>query len=172
MSVCWALGGWGLLAAQVLASTHCDLTVLVRNHTKDGLLAELDIPTVLLESAEADALFVSPVDVVVDTTGSPAGFGTARQLVRPGGTIVLKSTFAGGLPQFDISSLVVDEITLVGSRCGPFAPALRALERGAVSVDPLVEHRLPLADGVAGLEIAASPGVLKVLLVPAFAATS
>ncbi len=83
---------------------------------------------------------------------------------------MLKSTFAGGLPQFDISSLIVNEITLVGSRCGPFAPALRALEWGTVHVEPLIQHRLPLAHGVDGLAIAGSPGVLKVLLAP-FAAT-
>ena len=85
---------------------------------------------------------------------------------------MLKSTFAGGLPQFDISSLVVDEITLVGSRCGPFPPALRALARGVVGVEPLIHHRLPLADGIVALELAARPGVLKVLLVPTFAGAS
>lgn len=166
------VGRLGLLVAQVLASTSCDLTVLVRNRNKETLLAELGIPSLLVGSVEAEALQTSPADIVVNTTGSPAGFGATRQLVRPGGTIVLKSTFAGGLPQFDISLLVVDEIALVGSRCGPFAPALRALESGAVRVESLIHHRLPLADGVAALELAASPGVLKVLLVPTFAGTS
>ena len=165
-------GRLGLLVAQVLRLTQCDLTVLVRNRSKDALLAELGIPSVLLGSTAAEVLQKNRADIVIDATGSPAGFGTARQLVRPGGTIVLKSTFAGGLPQFDISSLVVDEITLLGSRCGPFAPALRALERGAVRVEPLIDHRLSLADAVAGLEMAARPGVVKVLLAPSFAATS
>jgi len=165
------VGRLGLLVAQVLASTNCDLFALVRSPDKGALLSELGIPTILLDSATAGALRTEQADLVVDATGSPVGFGLARQLVRPGGTIVLKSTFAGGLPQFDISSLVVDEISLVGSRCGPFPPALRALERGVVRVEPLIHHRLPLVDGVAGLEIAAKPGVLKVLLVP-FAGTS
>ncbi len=164
------VGRLGLLAAQVLASTNCDLVALVRNDSRIGILSELGIPTIHLGSPEADALQDPAADVVVDTSGSPSGFELAQHLVRPGGTIVLKSTFAGRLSQFDISSLVVHEVTLVGSRCGPFAPALRALERGAVRVQPLIQHRLPLADGVDGLAIASRPGVLKVLLAP-FAGT-
>src|SRR5690606_27924143 len=78
-------------------------------------------------------------DVVVEATGSPDGFGVARCRVRPGGILVLKSTFAGKQPPLDLSSLVVDEVTVVGSRCGPFAPALRLLASGRVQVEPLVQ---------------------------------
>lgn len=80
-----------------------------------------------------------PADVVVEVTGSPAGFALARAVVRPVGTLALKSTFAGTLPaDFDASVRVVDEITLVGSRCGPFAPALELLRRNGVEPRPLI----------------------------------
>jgi threonine dehydrogenase-like Zn-dependent dehydrogenase len=103
-------------------------------------------------------------DVVVEASGSPAGFELARRAVRPRGTIVLKSTYAAGRLELDASSLVVDEVTIVGSRCGPFAPAMRLLERGAVDVAPLVEARYPLEEGAAAFEHAARPAALKVLL--------
>ena len=113
------------------------------------------------------AMAQQSADVVVDVTGSPAGFAQARRLVRPQGVIVLKSTFAGRLPDLDISSLVVDEITVIGSRCGPFAPALRMLASGAVLVEPLIHARYPLDDAVAALDYAGRKGVLKVLIEPA-----
>ena len=97
-------------------------------------------------------------------TGAPAGFAHARRLVRPGGALVLKSTFAGALAEFDISSLVVDEITLLGSRCGPFPPALRMLEKRAIAVEPLIHARYNLDDALAALEHAGRKGVLKVLI--------
>ncbi len=100
----------------------------------------------------------------MEVTGSPVGFALARRLVRPGGILALKSTFAADLPSFDISSLVVDEITLVGSRCGPFPPAVRLLTEGAVSVQPLIHARYTLDDGVAALGYAGQRGVLKVLV--------
>jgi threonine dehydrogenase-like Zn-dependent dehydrogenase len=85
--------------------------------------------------------------------------------LRPRGMLVLKSTFAGDT-SVNLSAIVVDEITIVGSRCGPFAPALAALAAGDVVVAPLVEARRALADGVDALAQAAAPGTLKVLLVP------
>ena len=84
--------------------------------------------------------------------------------MRPGGTLVLKSTFARDLDHFDASGLVVDEITLVGSRCGPFAPALRLLRGGAIDTESLIHARYPLAQGVEALAHAGRRGVLKVLL--------
>jgi threonine dehydrogenase-like Zn-dependent dehydrogenase len=105
-------------------------------------------------------------DVVVEATGSPDGFALARTLLRPMGTLVMKSTYAGGLPDFDMSRLVVDEITVVGSRCGPFGPALRLLEQGLISVKPLIEARYGLEHAVAAIEHAGRKGVLKVLIQP------
>ncbi len=103
-------------------------------------------------------------DVVVDCTGDPGGLETARRLVRPAGTIVMKSTYRGQTA-IDFVKLVVDEVTLVGSRCGPFAPALERLARG-FAVRGLVEARFGLADGSDALARAARPGALKVLLRP------
>lgn len=158
-------GRLGLLVAQVIGLTPCDLTLLGRNPTKLAIAARRGIRTVNTEDVDAlDAQAVRPADVVVEVTGSPAGFALARRLVRPAGTLVLKSTFSEDLPGFDASSLVVDEVTLVGSRCGPFAPALALLRDGRVDVASLIHARYPLADGVAALEHAGRKGVLKVLM--------
>jgi threonine dehydrogenase-like Zn-dependent dehydrogenase len=103
--------------------------------------------------------------VVVEATGSPSGFELARRAVRPRGTLVLKSTFHGEIP-LNLSPLVVDEVTLVGSRCGPFAPALRLLERQAVDPAILIAERHPLAAALQAYGSARQPGRLKVLLEP------
>ncbi|MCG8469119.1 MAG: alcohol dehydrogenase catalytic domain-containing protein [Gemmatimonadetes bacterium] len=102
-------------------------------------------------------------DVVVDCTGAPEGFATARRAVRPEGSIVVKSTYGGDV-RVDMSGVVVDEVRLLGSRCGPFEPALDALASGAVEVADLVDERYPLESGPAAFERAAGPGVGKVLL--------
>ena len=104
-------------------------------------------------------------DLVVEATGNAAGFAAALDMVRPRGTLVLKSTFAGA-PEMDLTKLVVGEITVVGSRCGPFAPALELLAAGSVRVRPLIEAEYALADGLAALEHAARRGVRKILLRP------
>ena len=103
--------------------------------------------------------------MAIECSGAPGGLETARRLVRPGGTIVLKSTYRGRT-ELDFVRLVVDEVTLIGSRCGPFAPALDRLARGAFRVADLVEATFDLAAGVDALARAARPGALKVLLRP------
>jgi threonine dehydrogenase-like Zn-dependent dehydrogenase len=100
---------------------------------------------------------------VVECTGRAEGFQTARQLVRPQGTLVLKSTYHG-LVHTDLSSLVVDEIQLVGSRCGPFPAALRLLEMALVDVASLIEAEYRLDDALAAFEHASKRGALKVLV--------
>jgi threonine dehydrogenase-like Zn-dependent dehydrogenase len=100
-------------------------------------------------------------DVVVEATGSPDGFNLARKAVRPRGTLVMKSTYAGNI-NINLSSIVVDEITVVGSRCGPFAPALRLLERREVDPSVLISAQYKLKDILKGFEHAAQAGVLKV----------
>lgn len=102
-------------------------------------------------------------DVVVEATGSPKGFAIASRAVRPRGTVVLKSTYKGHL-KIDVSTIVVDEITLVGSRCGPFDWALRLLQTGKVEPAVLIEQRYPLDDALAAYEHATQPGAFKVLL--------
>jgi threonine dehydrogenase-like Zn-dependent dehydrogenase len=102
-------------------------------------------------------------DLVVECTGRAEGFQAAMRLVRPCGTLVLKSTYHG-LVQADLSSLVVDEIQVVGSRCGPFPAALRLLAQGLVDVLPLVEAEYPLDGALAAFEHAGRRGALKVLV--------
>jgi threonine dehydrogenase-like Zn-dependent dehydrogenase len=151
-------GKLGSLVGQVLASAGCDVVVLGRNRRSLTLLAKLGLKTVLVPDLQSRS-----ADVVVECTGNPEGLALARTLVRPRGTIVLKSTYQGE-STLNLSSYVVDEITLVGSRCGPFAPALEALVTGAVKTAPVIEARYPLADGLAAFEHAARPGALKVLV--------
>ena len=102
-------------------------------------------------------------DVVVDCTGSDTGLPTALRLVRPQGTIILKTTVAG-TQQLPWAPVVIDEVTIVGSRCGPFDRALEALAAGSVSVLPLISERFVLSDGVGVLDAAKRRGVLKVLI--------
>ena len=100
---------------------------------------------------------------MVDATGSPGGLATALTLVRPRGTIVLKTTVAG-VHRLDLAPAVINEVTVVGSRCGPFAPALAELASGRTSVAPLVDAVYPLDDAVGAFARAAEPGVLKILI--------
>jgi threonine dehydrogenase-like Zn-dependent dehydrogenase len=151
-------GKLGNLVAQTLALTGCDLRVVGRHPAKLDILAARGIAT-----GSAAELAERWADVVVECTGRPEGLGLARAAVRPRGTIVLKSTYQGST-SVNLSPFVVDEITLVGSRCGPFAPALECLARGQVDVGGLVHARYPLGEGLAAFEHAARPGVLKVLL--------
>ena len=151
-------GRLGLLIAQTLALTGCDLSVAVRRPAPRQLLSGWGIRCV-----DPDTVPVGRSDVVVEASGSPTGFALARRAVRTRGVMVLKSTYAGDMP-VNFSSLVVDEITLVGSRCGPFAPALRLLSDRRIDPLPLIVQRFSLSDGVAAFSQAAQPGILKVLL--------
>ncbi len=151
-------GKLGLLCAQVLALTGCNLLALGRHRSKLDLLAARGIRAALADDAPS-----ARADVVVECTGSPAGFDLARKFLRPRGTLVLKSTYAGSLT-VNMSRIVVDEITLVGSRCGPFPPALDLLARRLVDVRSLIHARYPLRDALAAMERAQQPGVLKVSL--------
>jgi threonine dehydrogenase-like Zn-dependent dehydrogenase len=151
-------GKLGLLIAQVLQLTGCDLLAIGRHQSKLAILERRGIRTQIGDDrTEAGA------DMVVEATGSAEGFATARALVRPRGTLVMKSTFRGDV-SMDLSRVVVDEVVVVGSRCGPFLPALRLLEQRLVDVEPLIDSTFPLTDGLAAFEQAAAPGVLKVLL--------
>ena len=154
-------GKLGLLVSAVLRLTGADLRLVGRHPDKLAIAAAWGVAA---QEGTGD-LPAGWADVVVECTGSPTGFALARKLLRPRGTLVLKSTYHGDLP-VDMSALVVDEITLVGSRCGPFAPALRLLESGLVDPTPLISARYALSDGEAAFVRAVEPGVLKVLLKP------
>jgi len=100
---------------------------------------------------------------VVEASGSPGGLDLALNRVRPQGTVVLKSTYAGRYP-LDPARVVTPEVRLAGSRCGPFPPALNLLRQGRPDPRPLIARTFPLSQGLAALEYARRPGVLKVLL--------
>lgn len=159
-------GRLGLLIAQVLALSGCDLCVVGRHADKLAIVQGMGIVTVQVDEVGKPQIDLRDADLVVEATGTPGGFALARRLVRPGGTIALKSTYAGGDVVVNLSDLVVDEITVIGSRCGPFAPALRLLESGRVQPEPLIQARFALADGVAALAHTGQRGVLKVLITP------
>ncbi|HVP12850.1 MAG TPA: alcohol dehydrogenase catalytic domain-containing protein [Phycisphaerae bacterium] len=152
-------GRLGLLVAQVLAQTGCRLTAVGRNPKTLGLLDRKRIRTATVDETHRN----QDHDLVVDCTGSPEGLGIALGLVRPRGTIVLKTTclMKGDV---DLAQAVVNEVTILGSRCGPFGEALNALARKQVEVASMVTHVVPLAEGVKALRLAGEPDQVKVLL--------
>jgi threonine dehydrogenase-like Zn-dependent dehydrogenase len=151
-------GKLGLLCAQVLHSTGAHVCVVGKHARKLQHLQDLGISTVLLADWHP-----SPVDVVVEATGSAAGLQRAIATVRPRGTLILKSTIAAN-HSLSLAPLVINEVTVVGSRCGPFPPALRALAQQRVTVTPLIDQIYPLSAGSEAVAHAAQPGTLKILL--------
>ncbi len=153
-------GKLGYLAAQVLRTVTREVRVVGKHAGKLRMFEKAGIPPILGEDE------VGGADVVVECTGSPAGFDAAARVVRPRGTIVLKTTCAEPVP-LDTSRVVVNEITVLGSRCGPFDRAIDLLERGDVDVAPLIEATMPLSAGALALKRAGAPGARKILLDPA-----
>ena len=153
-------GKLGLLCAFALAQRSKNVVIVGKHERKLEYAEERGIETVWLPTV---GKFEPVFDVVVEASGSESGFATALDMVKPRGKIVLKSTFHGK-PQWEAWRVVVDEITVVGSRCGRFEPALRLLEEGKVSLDDLISASFPLADGVEAMAEAQKPGVMKVLL--------
>lgn len=154
-------GRLGNLCAQVILQSGCRLTVVGKHDAKLSLLTGLGIDAARLDEVD----FRREADIVVDCTGSPSGFDTALKLLKPRGTLVLKTTVAG-TQTLSLAPLVIDEITVVGSRCGPFTPALAALRDQRIHVEPLVEATYALADAVAAFERATTRPTLKLLLEP------
>jgi alcohol dehydrogenase len=154
-------GKLGLLVAAVLRLTGAELTLVGRHADKLAIAAAWGVP-VSLGSA---ALPQRAADVVVECTGNAEGFAEAVALIRPRGVLALKSTYHGELTT-DMSRLVVDEVTVVGSRCGPIPAALRLLAAGLVDPRPLIAATYTLTMGEAAFAHAARPGALKVLVRP------
>jgi threonine dehydrogenase-like Zn-dependent dehydrogenase len=153
-------GRLGQLIAQTLVPLDCDLTVVARHKNQQALLAGRQIVWI-----DEHAVGQRAFDIVIEATGSADGIVLAQQAVRPRGTIVLKSTtMEKGNSQMNFSSLVVDEITLVGSRCGPFAAALHLLENQLVNPTVLITGRYGLSEALKAFAHAATPGALKILL--------
>ncbi|MGE0790337.1 MAG: alcohol dehydrogenase catalytic domain-containing protein [Sandaracinaceae bacterium] len=152
-------GKLGLLATFVLAHAGLDVLVAGRHAEK-------------LAIAESYGAKVAPsdlpprsFDLVIEATGDPSGLAQALELVRPRGTVVLKSTFFGGT-ELDTATIVIHEITVLGSRCGPFAPAIAAIASRRLDPRPLVSARFALEDGVEAMNAAAERGAKKVILRP------
>lgn len=155
-------GKLGLLCAQVLATTGAEVTVIGKHRAKLAIAERRGIETnTIAEAHQRKAEF----GVVVEASGSSTGFALAVDLLPPRGVLVLKSTFHGAT-EIEAAPLVVNEINVVGSRCGRFAPALELLKQNAVDVDSLVSDEFALADGVSAMNQAAERGVMKVLLRP------
>ena len=153
-------GKLGLLCAQVLAVTGARVTLVGKHPEKLKLAKGSGIRTVLLVDWQA-----RPFDVVVEATGSVSGFETAVASVRPRGTLVLKSTVAEE-HRISLAPLVIHEITVVGSRCGVFPPALEALKDKKIAVTPMIEKIYPLGEAVEAVAHAGTPGARKILLRP------
>ncbi len=153
-------GRLGLLIAMTLGLKGCELQVVARRHKPIEILSNLGIRCISPDQVERGRS-----DLVVEVTGSPQGFALSRTAVRPRGILVLKSTFAGDLT-LNMSSVVVDEIQLIGSRCGPFKPAIKLMENDLIDPTILIDSIYPLEKGLQAFDRASSPGVLKVLLKP------
>ena len=155
-------GKLGLLCAQVLATTGALVTLVGKHQSKLQIAGRRGIETITIEKAKTRT---REFDVVVEASGSAKGFELALDLLHPQGVLVLKSTFHGAT-ELSSARIVVDEISVIGSRCGRFAPALELLKTNAVDVESLISEEFALASGVRGMERATTAGVLKVLLRP------
>jgi threonine dehydrogenase-like Zn-dependent dehydrogenase len=155
-------GKLGLLCAQALRLTGAAVLLIGKHENKLRVARARDVETVRLDKLHGrERMF----DLVVEASGSESGFQLALDMLRPGGTLVLKSTFHGAT-KMDAARIVVDEISVVGSRCGRFAPAIDLLRRDAVDVESLISEEYTLRDGVRAMTRATEQGVIKVLLRP------
>ncbi len=162
-------GRLGLLCVQALATSGCSLSLIGRHPEYLPILEHVQLHYVHATGNSNDDILEGlndQYDIVIEASGGESGFAIALRLVKPLGTIVLKSTFAQPMTQFDSNVLVVDEVRVVGSRCGPFEPALRLLADGDVCVEQMIHGRFLLENACDALAFAANRGVLKVLIQP------
>ena len=153
-------GRLGQLIGQTLSLTGAKVDIVARYEKQRQLLAPYQVYFI-----EETQVLPRSYDVIVEVTGSSSGFALAKDSVKGGGTIVLKSTYKGNL-DINISQIVVDEITLVGSRCGVFEPAINLLANKRVDPTPLIENRYPISDALEAFSEAGKSGVMKILLEP------
>lgn len=152
-------GRLGNLCAQVLQNAGCRVTVIGKHPNKLETFARMGLATSLLDSIDS----LPSGDLVVDCAGSDSGLTTALRLVRPRGTVVMKTTVAAP-HTISMAPVVIDEITLVGSRCGPFDKAIAALQQGRFQLEDFISGRYSLEDYQAAFEHATSGNALKVIL--------
>ena len=152
-------GKLGLLISLVLNLTQADVTLAGKHFEKLQIAKDQNVKTILINKLNTERVF----DIVVDATGSISGFEMALRLLRPRGILVLKSTIAGN-KELNLASIVIDEITVIGSRCGPFKPAVKALERKLFNVLPLISKIYNFDNATEAFEYSMVKGTLKVLL--------
>lgn len=154
-------GRLGHLISQVLKLSCSDLVCFGRHKNKLDSLGKFKIATKIgIESFDEHKF-----DLVVEATGNSSGFTDAIKLVKPRGTVILKSTIASR-ENLDLTSTIINEITLIGSRCGLFKPAIDALATGIISVDGMIDSIFPLEQFQEALEYAKKPDTMKVFLKP------
>ena len=151
------------LIVLVMAQIGCSITVIGRHKEKLEMARRFGSYRVLLDAPGLGREWEGRFDVAIEATGSPAGLATALEIVKPGATVVLKSTHHGSTP-LEMSQVVVNELTIVGSRCGRFRPAIDLLADGRLDLSPLISRRLPLAEGILAFEEAARSENMKVIL--------
>ena len=153
-------GRLGLLVSMVLRLTGCSITALGKHSEKLEMFEKQGAATVKLEDVDK---LGQKFDLVVEASGSPSGWNTAIECVKPRGTIALKSTYHGEF-SFNPAPLVINEISVVGSRCGRFAPALRLLKSGLVDPRMLITATYPLDEAVEAFEKARHGKNVKVII--------
>lgn len=151
-------GKLGLLVAQVVAATGCNLLAVGNHREKLSILERSNIRTALSSVCEE-----KDFDIAIDCTGSMSGIEAALAIVRPKGKVVMKTTIAER-GQLDLNSVVVNELFLIGSRCGPFPAAIKAIESGLINIRSLISKIFPLEDGIKSFQYASKREVLKVIL--------
>src|SRR5579862_1716802 len=151
-------GKLGLLASQVLQAHGAQVHLYGRHKEKLRIAEQMGVSTEI-----AKKLPVGKYEFVVEATGSSEGLQQAVRMTQPRGTVIMKST-VHGLVSIDSAPVIVNEITLLGSRCGRFEPAIRLLARRKIHVDAMISEVLPLKNAAQAFSAAAKPGVLKVLL--------
>ena len=155
-------GKLGLLCAQALSLSSKRVLLVGKHPEKLRIAAARGIETATIEQTGGRE---REFDVTVEASGAESGFALALALLRPRGVLVLKSTFQG-TTRMDAARIVVDEISVTGSRCGRFAPALDLLQKGAVDVASMVSERYRLNEGLRAMKRATERGIIKVLLQP------
>lgn len=154
-------GKLGLITALALNASNVDVTLVGKHQNKLDIAREQNVKTVLLENLKQEDN--KSFDVVVEATGRVSGFETSLSLVKPRGVLVLKSTIATG-KELNLAPIVIDEITVLGSRCGQFAPALRLMEKNVIDFSKLVSAKLSFDDAVLGFEKNKEKNTIKILL--------
>lgn len=152
-------GKLGLLTSLVLNLTQADVILVGKHQEKLKIAENQNVKTVILENLSKDEAY----DVVVEATGNIDGFELAQKLVKPKGTLVLKSTVSSE-KALNLAPIVINEIKIIGSRCGPFKPALKTLEKKLINVIPLISKEFDFNQAKEAFELSKTRGILKVLI--------